>query len=239
MNRGAPAGESFMIRVLLLAAALALPASLAISANTMPLSPAWNIAPSGTAASSGELLFRVTPADGGDATEVTVYVLSGTNDTGVASNIRRALNSQLRTDRFNVEPGEGANVLLTSNAKPGFSLELVDSDVENVRVSVQSAAPVAPPTVPKQATPANPPPPSPSAPTSQPSSGDALPPLEAVPPADSSQPAAPPPANSPAAAPATSGPTASPTAPGSARPGSAPPGSAPEEPPQPGPPPTR
>jgi hypothetical protein len=196
-----------MNRVLLFAAAL-VPAALALSANTMPLSPAWNIAPSGTAASSGELLFRVTPADGGDATEVTVFVLSGTNDTGVASDIRRALNSQLRTDRFNVEPGEGANVLLTSTAQPGFSLELVDSDVENVRVAVQSATPVAPPTVPKQAAPANPPPA-----TTPPASGDSLPPPEGAPPANSSQPTNPPPSNTPAV----------PT---------------PDEPPQPGPPPT-
>ena len=47
--------------------------------------------------------------------------------------------TQLRGDRFNVEAGEGANVLVTSAGKTGFSLELVDSDVENVRVAVQSA----------------------------------------------------------------------------------------------------
>ena len=182
-----------MNRAILLVSLLALPAPFAFSANTMPLSPAWNIAPTGTAASSGELLFRVTPADGEDATEVTVFVLSGTNDTGVASNIRRALNSQLRADRFNVEPGEGANVLLTSVAKPGFSLELVDSDVQNVRVAVQSAAPVAPPTVPRQAAPSTPPT-SPASPVlANPAApGDAMPPADTA-----SQPAAPPPANSP------------------------------------------
>jgi hypothetical protein len=187
-----------MNRAVLLVSLWALPASFAFSANTMPLSPAWNIAPSGTAASSGELLFRVTPADGEDATEVTVFVLSGTNDTGVASNIRRALNSQLRADRFNVEPGEGANVLLTSIAKPGFSLELVDSDVQNVRVAVQSAAPVAPPTVPRQATPSTPPAsPASPAPANPTTPGDAMPPADTAPADNASQPAAPPPANSP------------------------------------------
>jgi hypothetical protein len=187
-----------MNRAILLVSLLALPASFAFSANTMPLSPAWNIAPSGTAASSGELLFRVTPADGEDATEVTVFVLSGTNDTGVASNIRRALNSQLRADHFNVQPGEGANVLLTSTAKPGFSLELVDSDVENVRVAVQSAAPIAPPTVPRQAIPSTPPA-SPASPvlTNPTAPGDAMPPADTAPADNVSQPAAPPPANSP------------------------------------------
>jgi hypothetical protein len=143
------------------------------------------------------LLFRVSPGDGGDATEVTVFVLSGTNDTGVASNIRRALNSQLRADRFNVEPGEGANVLLTNGGRDdGFSIELVDSDVENVRVVVQSAAPVAPPTVPEQATPANPPQ---VAPDTPPAAGDAVPPppVTTPSPGNASQPVAPPPANSP------------------------------------------
>ena len=58
----------------------------------------------------------------------------------------------MRTHRVDVEAGEGANVLVTSSANASFSLELVDSDVENVRVAVQSAVPTAPPTVPKQAT---------------------------------------------------------------------------------------
>jgi hypothetical protein len=159
---------------------VAIVATSANAANTPPLSDSWNIAPAGTASSSGELLFRVTPGDGGDATEVTVFVLSGTNDTGVASNIRRALNSQLRADRFNVEPGEGANVL----------------DVENVRVVVQSAAPVAPPTVPERATPANPPQ---VAPETPPAAGDAVPPppVTTPSPGNASQPVSPSPANSP------------------------------------------
>jgi hypothetical protein len=160
------------IRTILIA--LAAVGSLAHAANTPPVSDSWNIASSGTASSSGELLFRVTPGDGGDSTEVTVFVLSGTNDTGVASNIRRAMNSQLRADLFNVAPGENANVLLTNGGRDnGFSIELIDSDVENVRVVVQSAAPVAPPTVPEQAIPATPPQVVPATP---PAPGDALPP---------------------------------------------------------------
>jgi hypothetical protein len=161
-----------MIRALLIALTAAA-AQVAGAANTPPLSEAWNIASSGKASSSGELLFRVTPGDGGDATEITVSVSSGTDDTGVASNIRRALNAQLRADRFNVQQGEGANVLLTSQREPGFSIELIDSDVENVRVLVQSATPVAPPTVPQQATPANPPT---QVPATPPAPGDAVPP---------------------------------------------------------------
>lgn len=188
-----------MIRALLIALTVAA-AQVAGAANTPPLSEAWNIASSGKASSSGELLFRVTPGDGGDATEITVSVASGTDDTGVANNIRKALNSQLRADRFNVQQGEGANVLLTSQREPGFSIELINSDVENVRVVVQSATPVAPPTVPRQATPANPPtnPPTPPAPGDVvqpgPDPGEAVPsaPRTATPSApDSATPSAP------------------------------------------------
>jgi hypothetical protein len=214
-----------MNRAILIVSLLTLRASFAFSANTMPLSPAWNIAPSGTAASSGELLFRVTPADGEDATEVTVFVLSGTNDTGVASNIRRALNSQLRAGRFTVEPGEGANVLLTSTAKPGFSLELVDSDVENVRVAVQSAAPVAPPTVPRQATPSTPPAsPASSVPANPTTPGDVMPPVDTTPHDNAPQPAGSPapPSDASGGAPATAPPPIA-TPEGSAPPGAPPP----------------
>lgn len=209
---------------------VALVASFAHAANTPPLSGAWNIAPTGTAASSGELLFRVTPGDGSDPTEVTVFVLSGTNDTGVASNIRRALNTQLRADLFNVEPGEGANILLTSPGKTDFSLELIDSDVQNVRVVVQSAAPVAPPTVPSQATPANPPPPA-----TPPAPGDAVPPATSPAPANPASPAAPPPNATPGGGPANAPPpNATPgDGPASAPPPNATPGGAPATAPPP------
>jgi hypothetical protein len=175
----------------------------AIAENSTPLSEAWNIAPSGTAASSGELLFRVTPSDGEDPVEVTVFVLSGTNETGVASNIRRALGSQLKADRFNVESGQGANVLVTPTGGEGdFALELIDSDVENVRVLVQSAAPIATPTVPAQSAPANTPSPAtppapgdvtpPPAEAAPPPAPEATPPSTPAPPAGPSQPAPPP-----------------------------------------------
>jgi hypothetical protein len=133
-------------------------AKKALSASTAPLSGAWNIASTGKANSSGELLFRVTTNDGSDPVEVTVSVTSGTNEDGVARKIRQSMSTQLRSDRFNVTLGSGANVLVTDqNGEPTFTLELLDSDVENVRVLVQSVQPVAPPTVPEQRTPANPP----------------------------------------------------------------------------------
>jgi hypothetical protein len=214
--------------ILVLSAALIAP--FAHGANTPPLSGAWHIAPTGTAASSGELLFRVTRADGSDPTEVTVFVLSGTNDTGVASNIRRALNTQLRADLFNVEPGEGANVLLSSPGDTNFSLELVDSDVDNVRVVVQSATPIAPPTVPSQATPANRP-----APATPPAPGDAVRPPTNPTPGTPSSPAAPPPNATPGGGPASAPPpNATPgDGPASAPPPNASPGDGPASAPPP------
>lgn len=115
------------------------------------------------AASSGELVFRMTPGDGGDPREITVSVLSGATDLAVARDIRRAMGSQLRRDRFTVELGEGANVLVRDpGGRPNFSLELLTSDVDNLRVAVQPVTPAASPTVRPQAEPAEVPAPTPS-----------------------------------------------------------------------------
>lgn len=188
------------------------------AANTPPIAEAWNISSSGKAASSGELLFRISDQAGDDSIEVTVFVLSGTNETGVASGIRRALSSQLDQQRFDVDAGDGANVLLSSDRQNGFSVELVNSDVDDVRVVVSSATPVAPPTVPQQQTPANPPqtPANPAAP------GDSAPPPGPGPATPSAPPASP---SAPPASP--SSPPASPSAPPNQP--SAPPESSPGE----------
>ncbi len=181
------------------------------AANAPPLANAWNIASSGKAATSGELVFRVTAEEGTDPVEVTVFVLSGANETGVASSIRRALSTQLDASKFNVAAGEGANVLVTNAAGSSrFFVELVDSDVENVSVRVQNATPAASPTVPTQqapAVPANPPatpsqpgnalpPPngsSPPAPTPEPGPGpNTAPALPSIPPTPPSSTPAPP-----------------------------------------------
>jgi hypothetical protein len=156
--------------------------AIATAQNSPPLSNSWNIASTGKAASSGELLFRVTPGDGEDPVEVTVFVLSGSNETGIASSIRRNFTLQLDAAEFDVQAGEGANVRVSqTDASPDFAVELLDSDVENVRVTVQSIAPVAPPTVPSQSVPANPP--NPSVPATQPQApGDGNPPPASSPP---------------------------------------------------------
>jgi hypothetical protein len=89
----------------LVAAALAwislLAAGAIRAANSPPLANTWNISSSGKADSSGALLFRITPPGEADPVEITVYVLSGANETGVASSIRRA-----DIDRHELTTGE-------------------------------------------------------------------------------------------------------------------------------------
>ena len=86
------------------------------AANTLPIAGSWNISSSGKASASGELLFRVTTEADSDPVEVTVFVLSGANETGVASSIRRAFSTQLDSSRFDVAAGEGA---LARHRRPG------------------------------------------------------------------------------------------------------------------------
>lgn len=178
---------------LTVAAFLAMPA---FAAAGPPLASSWNIAASGKAASSGDLDFRITAGDGSNPVEISVPVISGASEDSVARSIQRSLSSQLPRHRYSVQLGEGGNVMVSDpRGEPNFSLELMDSSIENVRVVVRSAQPVAPPTVPTQGTPAN----SPATPVTPPAPGDTVAPENAPPPpAGASQPAAPPPKAAPA-----------------------------------------
>jgi hypothetical protein len=144
---------SSLFAAALLVAASAL-AATAYGDSGPPLASVWNIAPTGNAGTSGALRFRVK-SDDGDPVDISVPVVVGASAETVARGIRHALSSQLRSDRFNVQLGEGSNVLVSDlRGKPHFSMELVTSDVDNLRVAVQSVTPAASPTVPAQAVPA-------------------------------------------------------------------------------------
>lgn len=170
-----------LIAALVAASAFAAPS---LAANGPPLASTWNIAASGSAASSGDLSFRITRGDESNPVDITVPVMSGATQDSVARSISRSLSSQLRRDQYSVQLGENGNVQVSDpRGQPHFSLELVDSDVENVRVAVQSVTPAAPPTAPMQAAP---PPPPVNAPA------------QSAPAPANTSPAAPPPANSPA-----------------------------------------
>jgi len=107
-------------RALLIGTVATLLATVAIAAP--PLAGSWNITPSGSAASSGELLFRVTPAHG-EPSQITVPVRNGSDDVSVARSIRQAMSAQLPR-LYRIELGEGANVLVSDpKGKPTFSIE--------------------------------------------------------------------------------------------------------------------
>jgi hypothetical protein len=128
------------------------------AANGPPLASHWNIAPTGSAGSSGDLTFRVTPGDGSDPIEITVPVIMGARQETIARGIRNSLSSQLPRQDFDVQLGAGTNVLVRdARGEPTFSLELLDSDIENLRVAVQSVTPMASPTTPPQTQPVVPP----------------------------------------------------------------------------------
>src|SRR6187401_3423175 len=190
----------------------------AAAATGPPLASSWNIAASGSAESSGDLEFRITPADGSNPIDISVAVISGANQDSVARSINRALSSQLRHDRYSVQLGENSNVLVSDpRGRPNFSVELVDSGIENVRVAVKSVTPSAPPTVPEQATPATPPA------TPRPAAIEPAPPQETPPMSvpgqtpvpENTPPAAPPPMGSPTMPNPTPPPGNSPSAPAS------------------------
>jgi hypothetical protein len=216
------------MKAILLGMAVLAMCAVGFAASTAPLSAAWNIAPAGRAESNGELVFRMTPSGDGDSIEVTVSIRSGTSEVAVAREIRQALDIRLADHWFNVELGEGANVLVTDqNGEPNFSLELLNSDIANLRVTVQSVEVTAPPTVPQQAVPATPP--QQAAPPSNNAPGNALPPANAPPaiepapantrPRGDARPSDPAPANpAPAPAPAVPAPAAAPGGAGASAP---------------------
>jgi hypothetical protein len=196
-------------------------ASAAAAAVTgPPLASSWNIATSGSAGSSGDLEFRITPADGSNPIDITVPVISGANQDSVARSINRALSSQLRRDRYSVQLGENSNVLVSDpRGRPNFSIELVDSGIENVRVAVKSVTPTAPPTVPEQAAPATSP--ATPRPAIEPSPPQETPPASETAPTpvpENTPPAAPPPMGSPAMPSPTPPAEASPPAPDPSQP---------------------
>jgi len=145
------------LRASALAAAL-YAAAISFAANGPPLAGVWNIEAKGQAASSGDLHFRIRQNDGSDPLDIRVRVSAGAKETTIARGIRDSLDSQLPAHRFKVELGEGSNVLVSdSRGQPNFSVELLDSDIDELRVAVQGVTPMASPTVPEQAKPAEPP----------------------------------------------------------------------------------
>ena len=138
------------IRASSLAAAALLAAAFAFADNGPPLASVWNIAPTGSADSSGALRFRVKPDDG-EPVDISVPVIMGANAETIARGIRRSLSSQLAPGSLQGAARARAPTCwsATRAAARTSPSSWSNSDVDNLRVAVQSVTPSASPTVPK------------------------------------------------------------------------------------------
>lgn len=96
----------------------------------------WNIELEGQAIKAGDLVFRVTPRQG-DPTDITVNVTPGREESKVVKDVRDALAAKLSPDRFTVESSGNDITIKKKDGQPDFSLELVDSSVQNVSVKIE------------------------------------------------------------------------------------------------------
>lgn len=95
----------------------------------------WRIEVSEGSGSDGAIVFRVKP-DGGVAQDVTVKVIKGRSENEVATDIRDSLKVALDQKKYQVEVDDGEDVLIKKLQGPEFSVELVQSSVEAVRVEI-------------------------------------------------------------------------------------------------------
>lgn len=109
----------------------------AVAGDNPEYSNKWRIESSGRAEGEGAIHFRVTPKEG-DATDVDVTIPQGRSENEVAHDIRDAFQSQLPTERYQIESDDGEDVLIkVKSGTPDFSLVLVESTVEHVRLHLQ------------------------------------------------------------------------------------------------------
>ena len=106
-------------------------------ADAAPTSDKWRIEMSGQALTTGEILFRVTPRQGG-AVDVSVGIKSGRDENNVAKDVRDALAAKLSPDRYSVEVDDGEDIVISKkDGQPDFALELIESSVRNVSIKVE------------------------------------------------------------------------------------------------------
>jgi hypothetical protein len=106
-------------------------------ADSSPTANKWRIELDGQAQKTGEIIFRVTPRQG-EPTDVTVNIRSGRAENNVAKDVRDAFAAKLGPDRFSVEVDDGEDILIKKkDGQPDFSLELVESNVQNVSVKIE------------------------------------------------------------------------------------------------------
>ena len=102
------------------------------------ISNKWRIECSGAAHSAGTIQLRVTPHQGTPA-DVTVTVADRTRENKIAQDIRDALIAQLPQGEYHVETDDGEDVLIkkAKSQELDFSVEVVSSNVEHVKLHVE------------------------------------------------------------------------------------------------------
>jgi len=111
-------------------------AALAYSGTT-PTSNKWRVELDGQARSTGELQFRLTPRQG-ESIDVVATIRSGRAENNVAKDVRNAFAAKLDPDRYTVEVDDGEDILIKrKDGQPDFALELIESNVQNVRVKIE------------------------------------------------------------------------------------------------------
>jgi len=111
-------------------------AALAYS-GTAPTSNKWRVELDGQAQSSGDLTFRITPRQG-EPVDIVATIRSGRAENNVAKDVRNAFAAKLDPDRYTVEVDDGEDILIKrKDGQPDFALELIESNVQNVRVKIE------------------------------------------------------------------------------------------------------
>jgi hypothetical protein len=109
----------------------------AIASDDSEYSNKWRIECSGRAEGEGAMHFRVTPKEG-ETKDVDVRIAQGRGENAVARDIRDAFQAQLSPQRYHIESDDGEDVVIkVKSGTPDFSLVLVDSSVEHVRLHLQ------------------------------------------------------------------------------------------------------
>lgn len=114
-------------------------ATAAVQTTAGPSNPSngWRIECSGNAESAGTINFKVQPNQG-EAIPISVQIKKGRSENEVAKDIRDAFRAQLPNERYQAETDDGEDVLVKSkNDQPDFSIVLIGSDVEKVRLNLE------------------------------------------------------------------------------------------------------
>ncbi len=107
------------------------------SADTAPTANKWRIELDGQALSTGDVQFRVTPRQG-ESVDVVATIRSGRAENNVARDVRDAFAAKLSPERYSGEVDDGEDILIKKKeGQPDFSLELVESDVQNVSIKIE------------------------------------------------------------------------------------------------------